>query len=413
MRKLSILLSIVFLISCFVVPVSASESFDNSFSLNVLDFNPDKLNVRTLTPTDNSVSFVLPSWITVRYVDSVFTITGSIPTSVSVKQGSTVSSLTISKVGSGLYRIYGTLTGSGNSLIFTFDSTGTFYVTAESMHAVTSLYTRSSTEAYCEIVSAAYNNTIHYVPTDPSNRRVFSAPSDFADSYFYCYIWSDNWKSYDYLDFQLMFNCFDITSVTAVYGSVNVPLDVSYINGTALAGNSYYLSMRMDLSGLDRTIDDYPMIVVMGRLDAGAVNGVDFTNCSGYVAVADINPLFIFLSRISASVSTGFSNLNSWISSQTSAIVSAINGDTSSGDSFQNEVNDKADELDQMAAVMDSVTKPPIDSINVSVNDYVSAADLTLLASPMTVFFSGDIYLPMMIMSILMATVSFVLFGKK
>jgi hypothetical protein len=62
---------------------------------------------------------------------------------------------------------------------------------------------------------------------------------------------------------------------------------------------------------------------------------------------------------------------------------------------------------------MDSVTKPAIQDINVSLDQYVKPADVQVLATPLTVFLEADLFRTMIIMSILLATVSFTLYGKR
>ena len=118
-------------------------------------------------------------------------------------------------------------------------------------------------------------------------------------------------------------------------------------------------------------------------------------------------------SNLRSELATHFSNVGTWITDQTAALEAAIRGDTGPGDAFQDEVDEKDQQLDDMAAVMDSVNKPALDSINVDVSGYVSPSDVSALAAPLLVFITGDVFGPIIIMSILFATVSYVLYGKR
>ncbi|MBE6979224.1 MAG: hypothetical protein E7431_02480 [Ruminococcaceae bacterium] len=411
-RYISLACVALIVVMCMVAPVNAA-SIDNDIFIDVLDYNTDKINIRTLSGDTNSVSFTLPSWIPVRYIDTTVTITGVLPSRISCVVGSSTSTLTCEHIIGGLYRVYGFCQGSSNSLTISFEISGTCWVTFHRFEMSPSVTTTYDIEAYCEIVSAEYNSTIHYVPTDEINHRIFDSTDVYTDTFFYCYIWSDDWKLYDYIDFQLMFSCLEITSVTAVMGSINVPLSVSYIDGTSIDGNSFYYSMRMDVTGLDRTSNDYPMIVLMGRLNTGILNSVQFANCSGHVAINNFNPLFYYFSNLITSVSAGFSNVNAWISSQTNAIVSAIRGDSAPGNNFQDDVSQKDSELKDMVAIMDSVSKPDINNISVEVNDYVDPNILASSMSGISTVAASPIFSDVLLMAIILATAGYVLYGKR
>lgn len=412
MKRIFSVFLVLSLCCCMAFPVNAA-SIDNDIFIDLLDYNTDKINIRTLSGDTNTVSFTLPSWIPVRYIDATVTITGVLPSRISCVVGNSTTTLTVEHIIGGLYRVYGFCQGSSNSLTLSFEISGTTWVTFHRLEMSPSVTTTYDIEAYCEIVSAEYNGTIHYVPTDEINHRIFDSTDVYTDTFFYCYIWTDDWKLYDYIDFQLMFSCLEITSVTAVMGSINVPLEVSYIEGTAIDGNSFYYSMRMDVTGLDRTSDDYPMIVLMGRLNTGILNSVQFANCSGHVAINNFNPLFYYFNNLISSVSAGFSNINGWISSQTNAIVSAIRGDSAPGNSFQDDVSQKDSELKDMAAIMDSVIKPDINSISVEVNDYVDPNILASSMSGISTVAASPIFSDVLLMAIILATAGYVLYGKR
>lgn len=86
-----------------------------------------------------------------------------------------------------------------------------------------------------------------------------------------------------------------------------------------------------------------------------------------------------------------------------------------SGDNqdFQDDVADQGDKLDDMAGVMDSVTQPALDSINTDLSGIVSAQDTANIANVYTMVI-GDSFMPqIMTMVVVMAMMSFALFGKR
>lgn len=466
-RVISLCCVAVILVSSMAAPVRAEE-FDNDVFINVLDYNSDLFASQTITSDNNKILFDLPYYTSFAYIDCIFGTSNNNFSSVSLVSNAGSYSLTLVSLGNGIYRAYGNVVASASTFGLQFDTNGLIYVNILKCEVTRNKYTHFDIQAYCDIESYNYQNTIHYVPTDDVNYRIFTGVSTPTDGWLTLYIYSNDWKKYDYLDFQFSITCANIVSVSAIMGSTNVPLDVSTISNSTWVSNDYFVSMRMDLSGLDRTSSDFPMIILEARVVPDGSNVVSFANCSGILILDDYDPYYIFFNRfvsgfnsivtaINNSFNTWFSNLHtwldtsfsslnnwisnqseairsyvidqnnvisnlfylwfgqlySWIDSQTSILESAIRGDTAPGDSFQDEVDQKDQELDEMAAVMDSVTKPPVDQINVSVDSIVSPADVQLLATPMAVFFDGQIFSQMIIMSILLATVSFVLFGKR
>lgn len=499
-RIISLCCVALILVMGVAVPVRADDTFYPGW-IDLLEFSSANDSGSNLVYFDASsgsevIRFSYPSGIDLAYVDILFRTDASSPT-LSVY----ASDLTVVYLGKDanykLYRAYGN-TRSYNTLVdLTVNYKSGTWIDFLRFNVSSVDPVGHDIEAYCQIVSAEFEDTIHYVPDDEINHRIFQSTSDFSQTFFYNYIYSNDWKKYDYIDFQLTYNCFSITSVSAVMGNVNVPLEYSYLNDTSIDGNSYFLTVRLDVSQLDKTSDDYPMLVVMGRLDTNTLNSIGFTNCSGVIVgnsdsylgfhfknlrkwlssqtsslVSSISSLSSNLNtwiqtqttaiqtqftqlktalsthftnlttaiqtqftqlktalsthftnlttaiqtqftQLKTALNTHFSNLSSWISQQTATLEAAIRGDTAPGNSFQDDVSDKDEQLDDMAEVMDSVTKPAIKDINVSVNQYVKPADMQLLATPLSVFFEADLFRSMIIMSILLATVSFTLYGKR
>lgn len=427
-RFVSVFCLMIVFISSLVVPVKATV-LDKPGWFNVLDIANAQCDTGTILGPSyiarvagrntDTISFPLPQYTDCVYVDILFRSDSSSP-GISFG-GESIPITLISDDDYKLYRAYGMVYFYVDVLSFDYTWSGGWWLDILSFNVCTTEPNGTDIEAYCELNAAPdYQRTIHYVPGDEINHRIIESTNTIADTYLLSYIWTDEWRKYDIIDFQLMYDIFDITSVTAVMGNTNVPLEVSYVKGTSIEGNTFYCSFSMDVSGLDKSSSDYPMIIVYGRLDLATLNSVDFVNCSGRVIGTDLNPLTYFLKSINSRltsilqvVNVHSSNLRSWISSQTDAIVSAIRGDTAPGNDFQDQVSDKDSELKDMAAVMDSVTKPDLNDISVEVNDYV---DPNILASSMSGISSvaaSPIFSDVLLMAIILATAGYVLYGKR
>lgn len=133
-----------------------------------------------------------------------------------------------------------------------------------------------------------------------------------------------------------------------------------------------------------------------------------------------VGEISVFYSGLKSWISDFYQGVKAWSLEQTNAInswgqaiVDAINGDASDADKFQQQVDESNKELNDMAAVMDSFTTPNIDSINVDVGSFVSPSDISSLTAPMGMLFESDLVVTCMMISIIMGTVMFVLYGKR
>lgn len=470
-RYISLACVALIVVMCMAVPVSATETNSGSL-INVLDYSTaDDSGTNSFGSGGTLVAtarYEIPFRPYVRFVDIVFTSANGAPSSVYFRD----SLLTLEQITGRLFRAYGyvTVTGSTFDLTFNSDTNGVTY-NVVSFYVSTYASSAYDIEAYCDIGSVDYISTIHYVPDDEINYRQFLGTENYDDVYLNLYLYTDDWKKYDYIDFQLFLTCGGINSISAMMGSTNIPLEISMTSDNSYVTNDYYITIRMDLTGLDRTSNDEPMIIVEGLVAQGLVNEVNVYNVSGHVALDNVDPVSYWLYSINKTISAGFSsvsswisaqttaiqtqftqlktaisghftNLNSWITTQTSAIQTqftqlksalsthftnldkwidsqtaaleaAIRGDTSPGDEFQQEVEDKDQQLDDMAAVMDSVERPELNSVNVSADTYIDTTVLAASTQGLTTVIAAPVFLDVIIMSILMATAGYVLFGKR
>lgn len=101
-----------------------------------------------------------------------------------------------------------------------------------------------------------------------------------------------------------------------------------------------------------------------------------------------------------------------WLDKQFDRLIDVFNPDDDAS-GFHDQVDQQGDNLDDMQQVMDSVTKPVLDSVNVDPGSFVNQSDIQLLVSPITAIYDVPIFKTILLMSIMMATSGYVLFGKR
>lgn len=120
-----------------------------------------------------------------------------------------------------------------------------------------------------------------------------------------------------------------------------------------------------------------------------------------------------FFSRFVYWLSGRFTDVTSSISNWGQKIVDALSPDDPGSDQFKDDLQQAEDELQNMGDVMDSVTRPDINSINPAVDNIVAPSDVTMMASPLVVVFDNPYILSMFVLSFTMALAGFVLYGKR
>lgn len=495
-RKISIFLVLILCFCCWAEPVSAAE-VESGTLINVLDFataNESGYNRANADSTTNvaTCTYRLPTNYVMRYVDMVVNSMSGDLVTCSING----TAMTVEKIQSRLFRVYGVLGSSATALAITFTGdtlSNDFAILSLNVSAYASL--AYDIEGYCSITASGWSGTdIHYVPTDTVNYRMFTGDVDPYNAALSLFLWSDDWKKYDYIDFQLMLEIMSINSISAVMGNTNVPLDICYVDPPSYISNTYYVTLRMYTGQLDKSINDYPMIILNGSVIADKTNLVSVMNISGHVDVNNVDPVSYWLytlnrnlntyitnqtnqlvsefsalqsindsgfknissaiSSLSTTVSNGFTNVGTWISDQTTSLVTSITGvrtammnqfsvlrselsghftnlqtwiqtqtdelvtailgDAHAGDDFQQDVDEKDQELDEMGSVMDSVTRPDIDDMDLSVSGHgVYQSAIASVTSPFLVFLTGDIFGNIAFMVIMLSTIGYALFGKR
>lgn len=262
MKKLSRFIALILvLVTVFLVPVSASEVDNTGSWTNVLDYatlNDSGSNYINFSNT-TTVRFDTKQQRLVRFIDIVVNTAGADITSASVNGNQ----LTVLPLDSQVFRVYGQVSNILTGVFdITFTASGTCYL--DFMQFLVNGQWRLS---YPDIGSVSTGNHV-YTQSTPSSYVTFSLDPEFND----LVVTSAYWKRYDYLDFT--FRYFDdqggISSISANFNGIALPVEVSRwtsndkvedpVNYAFFWRDCYWVTIRVDLRGLDRTIVASPEI---------------------------------------------------------------------------------------------------------------------------------------------------------
>lgn len=412
-RYISLACVALVVIMCMLSPVSAAD-LDSEF-IELLDYTSvDSQGNFFYFQSSSLITLKLPSYSQLYYVDVLFALEGTSINSVSVLWGNTIQNLTLIPVGSNLFRAYGSVpVGNYLGLDLQFTNNGTYsYITLLSCRVSSINVNSFDSECYCAIATVDYDRTIHYIPGDEINYRSFTGTNDPLTAAYRLDIYNLDWRKYDFVDYLLYLSVDSVTSVLCEFDGMEVPCSVSYLNNQDALSNDFLILIRVDCRNLDRSKTGVPYVSITGNVVIEHSNLVSVMSCNGLVS-QNYNIHFALLRKILDVISIGFVQLNQWIDSQTQAIISALTGDSSAADQMQQEVNQKADELEELSGVMNSVSKPSTESVNVSVDSYIDQNVLTVSMAGLSSVMSMPIFSEIFIMAIILATAGYVLFGKR
>ena len=407
-RYISLVLAAVVLICSLAVPSLAAD-FENVEWYQLLDYVSLNSSGNTTNINNSNVcyfAFNETRWIS--SVDIIVSFIGQPITRVYHTYEGTTKNLSILKIGDNLYRIYGNITRSPyNGLHLTFESSGWTRIefTSVKLLGIEYGFFEESAHGYGTVVRADDLN-IGYNYQSLSSSFYYTYSGDFNDRVFRTYYQFPNWRKYDYIDLQLYYVVDAITSISATIGDINIPVSCSYLDPTQSGSPGYFMTLRLDLTGLLRSSTDEIELQIIGLSSYDSSGLISIIGCSGYVPLNTIDPLFYHFRTLQV-------KLEGWFSSLGDRIVNALNGDSSASDQFKDQIDQSNQELEDMSSVMNSFTTPDINSINVDVGAFVSPSDISSLTAPMSLLFESNIVTTCIMISIILATVMFVLYGKR
>lgn len=449
-RYISLALAAAVLICFLIVPVYASD-FGNVEWYDVLDFT-------SLNSSGNSTSFNAETicYFTldpIRWfssIDIVVSVIGSPITSAVHVSSAGNSDLTISRIDDNLYRIYGSVRRQPyNGVYLTITSSGSTYIEFNSVRLLGIEYGHFDEAAHgYGTVNGANDLDIGYNYNSLPNYYMYSYSGDYRDTAYRTYYQFPNWRKYDYMDLQLYYVVQNISTISATIGDVNIPFSVSYLENPNITGPNYFVTLRFDLTGIDRTtLDDFE-VQIMGNSMMDITGMISIIGCSGYVELNNINPLYYYFrtlqvklegwfsnvgtwisnqtSTLTSSLSTWFGNVDTWIKTQTNSITASISSwgqkivdvltpDTDAADSVVDKTQQQAEQMDYNNNALQQLQRPDI-------NTGASSGDISGIVSPSntikyTLFLSRIMQAPILseviMLSMIFSLAAYVLFGKR
>lgn len=466
-----VVLSMLMVFFCF--PVSASEEFANDVWINIFDYAMPN-GSDSLLQECGSYTFDLPFNSTFYYVEMVIR-SQFADLEISIEQangtGFALDRELISSDGWFVYRFFGNLNGwdLGTFKVHAYmESPG--YLVFESFRASTLRFDRFDATCQVDIVTES-----EYIPDEvlnctngSDNSFAFGVPDgiDDSDLEFYVLVASEEWRKYDYMDYSLYVGCDEITSISVLFNDELVPHDIGYIGESMTYDNTYLVSLRLDLTGLNRTEEDLPIISLFGKLDSN-VNIVSMMSCVGLVQVESLNPVTLWLRKIFDSVSSGFTsvtssivsmatslydsisywgmniynNISTWgqnivdgiasmatslydsisywgqniynnISTWGQNIVNVLSPDTSASDEVVDDAVSKGDHLGGLNQQIGSIEKPDV-SGSADISGIISPGDLSVSTTFLTTVVNAPYISQVVMLALILSLAAYVLFGKR
>lgn len=322
-RILVLALALIVAVGFLAVPSYAAE-FDNNYWMNVLDYstaNDSGGNYFTCNTSGSAVYYV-PSGTAINYIDMLLKIAGGAPSSVTISSvaGSNVAELTVLSMGNGMYRVFG---DTGNRVVSAFKLNFTFaedvkhYITFLSLTA--GIGDRYFVPAVGMMSGNVAGGSIRLI-YDPESTEICgtSVVVDMNDDItdYLLYLECSDWQKFDYIDYQIyLTEVSSLDGITATFGDLTLPIAVSYVGQSY--ENAFYVSIRVDLTGIDRTAskDYYPMVMISGVCNYD-LNFFALMSVTGIYKVDQV-PWYLYLYSKWQSASSGWwegldSALSSW-----------------------------------------------------------------------------------------------------
>lgn len=428
-----------------VVPAKAT-GIDNYDFIDLLDYTTVGTynNFIWTVAGDNMVSIDMPSSGLVQYIDLLVESETSDFEVYYQKPNGSEQLLTKSSIGNGLYRVYGTVSKwrvESVDLRLAYGVAGWINF----LRADISMVSTSHFFTPCSGLFEAME-FYEYLYRDPSTsdpayiEDVFDGELE-ADTAFTLTMEVPLWRNFDYIDIELALLTEEITSISAYYGDIVLPVDVSEYSGAADDRSQRIVTMRVDMRGLNKQLEDKygnplePVFYVSGNLSPLKTFKVHILNCSGYVITNDVNPLYYyfrdlgnrisgFFSDLGDSFASQFDGLKSHLSGLVQSVIDAIydaNSDDPSGDvtvpteteATEDPVATQESVMEDLVDQMDDVTKPSIDDVEADISDIADADSLVLATSGLGVLMENSILAPVFTLCLIFSVASYVLFGKR
>lgn len=466
MRKF---ISLLLVLSCLICCVSAAEEYDNW--VQVLDYATANNSGSNGISFDlgTGVGYDLPFSIDVQYVDILFYYSGTDLTSIDLSiNGEMNYDLPLVSVGSNMYRCRSAV-NSGTA----YDaSTGFYFYLGNSSMDIT--YCEFLSFRVCRggnFIFNLYGTDIEYSLVDDFGlyqsgdirdlESIAGLDGTLSEEVGYQVAFTFNdWKKYDSIEFTLKVSG-SVSSVAVFSNTRPIPFTVvSWISPKDSTDPSYsisgvydestgsvqmntgtsfkygqdeiYLVLSVDTSELTNSSSG-PRIVIDGTYDTKFGLQLSPVSSFGYVFIASDNPVTYWLQYIGHKFDAfwyelfglGYGDMSGFLNRMHNEVLTflsdisralnegLLNPDTSRNDVVSDEMSSQATEVQDAVDNLDQVTKPAIEDINVSLDEYVSSEDMSPVTAIFATGLSNEFFAPLVMITLTLSLASYVIFGKR
>lgn len=422
------------IVSCFLVLLLLASSGFGLISVHAAEGESAWTELLETTTVNNSgsnwfkyngtatVSIPTPYSMRLTKIDMLLTYpANTAPTKVEVLYSGNAYELTMRRIDECTSRVFGTIQQNFYSDVrvrFSRGGTSTAYL--EILSCRVSQVIQTEQVASAQVV---FDNTFY-----PTNYYI-EVPGDDLEMNEYKTIRIDvqDWMKYDTLSVWGSASYMALTSVRVNLATLGLPYEMSYIQKTPTGEDTSYTErftytdsstggfgnisgdlrtafqyggqvvycITIDLRNIDRTLTEGPLSVYMTGVYFGAY-GFAF-NCqyvNGSILVPDKSEI-------------------GWWTRFTSFMEGLFGGDTSQSDQFQQDAGQQREEFDQMNDQLEAVTKPPVENVQTDVGAYLDPVANAHVSSVFQSFASSPLITTMMLITLTVALVGYILFGKR
>lgn len=210
-------------------------------------------------------------------------------------------------------------------------------------------------------------------------------------------MWFD-WTRFDRVDLYFRTEFTDLIDYTFYVDGINV---VDSIQSYSLNNNETTI-VTLDFSDLDKNINSnncYLRFRGYSKVSsASQYRVIQFYGFTGFIRTVSNNFWPSWLMKIINKLDNIFTGRGQ---------------DQTAADSFNESVTDQSNELEDLTADLNSVTRPPLSDVNLSTSTMVDSGTIVLATSGIASILSNTIILRVLLMALTFALAGFILFGKR
>lgn len=456
-RIFSIFLCFIFILSVISSPASA----DSDLFVNLLDYGVATeygSNSSSFKGTSIPFTYELPDKYTVTYVDVIFSYSNNAQISCYITDSNSSTnrgSLSVNHLGGPFFRAYGTISRryyDNLTLNFVSDTeVSGKRISVEKFNVSTIDYTSNTVGG--KMIGYSMGQYVNSSWSSESQSASISFPIGSSNDTIYNVSYRVDaayWKKYDFLNFTIALDTLSVDSLSVSgFGGYVVPFEMSYLTDTENM-NLKVINISCDLRDLQRTYDliDYIEVYVTGTTKANTEQHAHIYHAYGVTGFSAPSADLFWYQRLWNSIESGFSSLIGSVSyefntlrdqftSHTNIVVGKFNSLTEEirsklttsnswlnkiwtalgggriDEEFQEDLDEKKDNLDDLSNTLGSVGAPDISDVNLNINGLVNPNVVTLTTSGISTVLSNEIILRVLIISATFAVAGFILFGKK